>query len=318
MDAKKKLISVIIPAYNEEDVLDQLIERLIKALESWEDDNEILFVDDGSRDRTWEIIKKYNKKYKNIKGIKFSRNFGHQAAVTAGLNYVKGDAALVIDADLQDPPELLLEFINKWKEGYDVIYAVRKKRKESLFKKISYFLFYRLLQKLSEIKIPLDSGDFCLMDRKVIDKLNELPEKRRFIRGLRAWVGFKQTKLEYERPARVGGEPKYSIIKLIELALNGLLSFSSLPLRFASIMGLIFAGTSFFGFIFFLVYRIFDLTLFGYKITQTAGITTILLTVLFLGGIQLITIGIIGEYVGRIFEEIKGRPTYILGDTLGI
>ncbi|RJP60590.1 MAG: glycosyltransferase [Candidatus Auribacter fodinae] len=318
MDAQKKLISVIIPAYNEEDVLDQLIERLIKALESWEDDNEILFVDDGSRDRTWEIIKKYNKKYKNIKGIKFSRNFGHQAAVTAGLNYVKGDAALVIDADLQDPPELLLEFINKWKEGYDVIYAVRKKRKESLFKKISYFLFYRLLQKLSEIKIPLDSGDFCLMDRKVIDKLNELPEKRRFIRGLRAWVGFKQTKLEYERPARVGGEPKYSIIKLIELALNGLLSFSSLPLRFASIMGLIFAGTSFFGFIFFLVYRIFDLTLFGYKITQTAGITTILLTVLFLGGIQLITIGIIGEYVGRIFEEIKGRPTYILGDTLGI
>lgn len=316
--SEKKLVSVIIPAYNEELVLDELFERLIPAVSAWNVDYEIVLVDDGSKDRTWDIIKSYNKKYPAVKGVRFARNFGHQPAVTAGLNYVTGDAVLVIDADLQDPPELLVQFIQEWQNGADVVYAVRKKRKESLLLRTAYSLFYRMLQKLSSINIPLDSGDFCLMDRKVVDTINALPEKRRFVRGLRAWAGFKQVKLEYDRPARAAGETKYSLKKLIELALNGLLSFSSLPMRFASVLGLIIAGTSFIGFLFFLLYRIFDLKLLGYRITETAGTATVLLTVLFLGGIQLITIGIIGEYVGLIFEEVKARPTYVASETVGL
>ncbi len=310
-------ISIVIPAYNEEDILDMLVERLLTVTGLWKESCEIIFVDDGSSDTTWQKIAQYHKKYPYIKGVKFSRNFGHQCAVTAGLQYVSGDAAIIIDADLQDPPELLRQFIDTWRQGYEVVYAVRKKRKENLFKRVSYFLFYRLLAKFSDIDIPLDSGDFCLMDRKVVDKINSLPEKKRFIRGLRAWVGFKHIAIEYERPARAGGEPKYNFFKLLDLALNGLLSFSSVPLRFASVLGLIIAGTSFIGLIFFLLYRVLDLSFFGYSIREATGTATILLTVLFLGGIQLITIGIISEYLGRIFEEVKARPTFIADITVG-
>lgn len=312
------MISVIIPAYNEEAILDILIDRLIPVTKTWNEECEILFMDDGSKDATWQMITSYHKKYPFIKGVKFSRNFGHQSAVTAGLRYASGDAVIIIDADLQDPPELLKTFIDKWKDGYDVVYGVRKKRKEGIFKRMAYFIFYRLLSKLSDIDIPLDSGDFCLMDRKVVDKINMLPEKKRFIRGLRVWVGYKHTSIEYERPARAGGEPKYDLFKLVDLALNGLLSFSSLPLRLASIFGLIVAGTSFVGFIFFFAYRIFNLKFFGYSIRESPGTATILLTVLFLGGIQLITIGIIGEYLGRIFEEVKGRPTFLIDESIGL
>ncbi|MDX9702305.1 MAG: glycosyltransferase family 2 protein [Candidatus Auribacterota bacterium] len=311
------MISIIIPAYNESDILDMLVKRLLAVTGSWKDSCEIIFVDDGSADNTWQQISEYHKKYPFIKGVKFSRNFGHQSAVTAGLRYVNGDAAIIIDADLQDPPELLGQFIDKWKQGYQVVYAVRKKRKENFLKRFSYFVFYRVLSKLSEIDIPLDAGDFCLMDKKVVDKINSLPEKKRFIRGLRVWVGFKHTAIEYERPARAGGEPKYNFFKLVDLALNGLLSFSSLPLRFASILGLIIAGTSFVGFLFFFIYRVFNLNVFGYSIREATGTATILLTILFLGGIQLITIGIISEYLGRIFEEVKGRPTFIADTTVG-
>ncbi|RJP62153.1 MAG: glycosyltransferase [Candidatus Auribacter fodinae] len=311
------MISIVIPAYNEEKVLPELIQRLSSAAKDWGDSYEIVFVDDGSKDRTWDIIREQHKRHPYVRGIRFSRNFGHQSAVTAGLAHAQGDAVFVMDADLQDPPEILAKFIEKWREGYEVVYAVRMKRKESIFKKASYFLFYRMLQRLAEIDIPLDSGDFCLMDRKVLDELNRLPEKHRFVRGLRAWVGFKQYGLAYERHARQGGEPKYTLKKLIGLALNGLLSFSSFPLRLASLLGLIIAGTSFLGLIFFFLYRIFDWKLFGYSIRATPGTATIFLTVLFLGGIQLITIGIIGEYIGRIFEEVKARPTYVARDVIG-
>ncbi len=311
------MISLVIPAYNEEKALDELINRLVKAASEWRVDYEVILIDDGSKDNTWRIITQLHKKHAFLKAVRLSRNFGHQAAVTAGLRYARGDAVIVMDADLQDPPEILKAFIDKWREGYEVVYAVRKKRKESVFKRGAYFVFYRLLQKLAEIDIPLDSGDFCLMDRKVVEEVNRLPEKHRFIRGLRAWVGYRQIGLEYERCARTLGEPKYTMRKLIGLALNGLLSFSSFPLRLASLFGLAIAATSLGGLIFFFIYRVFDFKLFGYSIREAPGTATIFLTVLFLGGIQLITIGIIGEYLGRIFEEVKGRPTYIARDSVG-
>jgi len=311
------MITLVIPAYNEQSVLPSLFGRLKDSLKDIDDSFEVILIDDGSTDNTWDIIADYNNKYPYIKGIRLSRNFGHQAALSAGLKYVTGDAAIVMDADLQDPPEILKAFINKWKEGYEVVYAIRQKRKESVFKKFSYFIFYRIMQKLANIKIPLDSGDFCLMDKKVIDDINSLPEYNRFVRGLRAWVGYRQIGLEYERHARAEGEPKYNIRKLMGLAINGLVSFSSLPLRLASLLGLIIAGSSFIGFLFFLVYRIFNLEFFGYNIRETPGIATIFLTILFIGGIQLITIGIIGEYLGKIYDEVKRRPPFIARQTVG-
>ena len=311
------MITLVIPAYNEESVLPSLFGRLKESLKNIDDSFEVILIDDGSSDNTWNIIADYNSKYPYIKGIRLSRNFGHQSALSAGLRYVTGDAAIVMDADLQDPPEILKAFIDKWKDGYEVVYAIRKKRKESVFKKFSYFVFYRVMQKLANIKIPLDSGDFCLMDKKVIDDINRLPEYNRFVRGLRAWVGYRQIGLEYERQARAEGEPKYNIRKLLGLAINGLVSFSSLPLRLASLLGLIIAGSSFIGFLFFLVYRIFNLEFFGYNIRETPGIATIFLTILFIGGIQLITIGIIGEYLGKIYDEVKRRPPFIARQTVG-
>lgn len=311
------MISLVIPAYNEEMVLPSLFNRLKKCLKNIDDSFEVILIDDGSTDNTWDIIADYNNKYPYIKGIRLSRNFGHQAALSAGLRYVTGDAAVVMDADLQDPPEILKFFIEKWKEGYEVVYAVRRKRKESVFKKFAYFIFYRIMQKLADIKIPLDTGDFCLMDKKVIDDINSLPEFNRFVRGLRAWVGYRQIGIEYERHARAEGEPKYNFRKLMGLAINGLIGFSSLPLRLASLLGLIIAGSSFFGFAFFLIYRVFNLEFFGYNIKETPGIATIFLTVLFIGGIQLITIGIIGEYLGKIYDEVKRRPPFIARETAG-
>ncbi len=311
------MISVVIPSYNEQDVLPKLLEHLLPVTSELQEPCEIIFVDDGSTDRTWQIITHAHKENPLIKGVRFSRNFGHQCAVTAGLKYADGDAVIIMDADLQDPPEILQKFIDKWKNGYEVVYAVRKKRKESFFKRAGYFIFYRLMRKLSDIEIPLDSGDFCLMDRKVVNQINDLPEKNRFIRGLRSWVGFKHIGIEYERHARADGDVKYTLRKLISLALSGLLSFSSIPLRLSSLLGFFIAGTSFVGFIFFFLYRIFDLKLFGYSIKEAPGTATIFLTILFLGGIQLITIGILGEYIGKIFEEVKQRPTFVTDKTIG-
>jgi len=310
-------ISIVIPAYNEQVVLSNLIDRLVNVAQKWNHSYEIIFVDDGSSDATWQIISDAHMKNRSVKGIRLSRNFGHQAALSAGLQHAHGDAVIVMDADLQDPPEILDQFIAKWEEGYEVVYAIRKKRKESIFKRSAYFLFYRLLQKLSDIDIPLDAGDFCIMDRKVLNDLNKLPEKNRFVRGLRSWVGYHQTGLEYERQSRIAGEPKYTFYKLILLALNGLISFTTFPLRLASLFGFFSAGISFFGVFLFFILRVFHLKIFGYDIRETPGVATIFLTVLFLGGIQLITIGIIGEYLSRIFEEVKARPPYIAQDTVG-
>ena len=311
------MISIVIPAYNEQEVLSTLIHRLVTVAEKWTHSYEIIFVDDGSSDATWQLIADANSENRSVKGIRLSRNFGHQSAVTAGLKAAEGDAIIVMDADLQDPPEILEQFIAKWEEGYEVVYAIRQKRKENVFKRGAYFTFYRLLQKLAEIDIPLDAGDFCIMDKKVLRDLNNLPEKHRFVRGLRSWDGYRQIGLEYERHARMTGEPKYTFRALVQLALNGLLSFSSFPLRLASLCGFFCAGVSFLGVLFSLILRVGNLEIFGYNIRETPGTATIFLTVLFLGGIQLITIGIIGEYMGRIYEEVKGRPTYLAQDTVG-
>ena len=304
------IISVTIPAFNEEQVLPELYRRLTAVLEELGESYEIILVNDGSDDKSLEIMKELHAKDARVKFIDFSRNFGHQIAVTAGMDYASGDVVIVMDADLQDPPEVIPKLIAKWKEGYDVVYAVRKKRKEGFVKRTCYFAFYRLLRKLSSTDIPLDSGDFSLIDRRVVKELQKMPEQNRFVRGLRTWVGFQQTSLEYERDTRFAGEPKYSFRKLVKLALDGIMSFSYLPLRVASYMGFIIAGISFLGAISTFFQKLFtDTTVPGY--------TTIVISILFIGGIQLIALGIIGEYIGKIYDEVKNRPLYIVKNAVG-
>ena len=286
-------ISVILPVFNEEQVLPELHRRLTAVLRGFSEPYEIIFVNDGSRDKSLEIMKRLHSEDSRVKFIDFSRNFGHQIAITAGMDYASGDAVIIMDADLQDPPEVLPELISKWREGYEVVYAVRKKRKEGLFKRICYSTFYRVLRKLSTIEIPLDSGDFSLMDKKVVEQLRKMLEQNRFVRGIRSWVGFKQIGLEYERGARFAGETKYPFRKLVKLAIDGVFSFSYTPLRIVSRIGFVVVGISFLGAVFTLFQRLFtDTTVPGY--------TTILISVLFLGGIQLLSIGLVGEYIGRI------------------
>jgi len=228
------MISVVVPCYNEEAVLPELRERLTAAAEAWDDTYEIIAVDDGSRDRTFELLAEYHASDPRWKAIRFARNFGHQTAVSAGICHAAGDCVIVIDADLQDPPEQLHRFIAKWREGYEVVYGVRRKRKEGVLKRACYKMFYRLLGRCAQIEIPHDAGDFCAMDRAVVDLLNAMPERNRFVRGLRSWIGFRQVGLEYERDARAAGKTKYTPAKLVRLALDGLVSFSAAPLRLAT------------------------------------------------------------------------------------
>jgi len=241
------LVSVVLPCYNEEEVLERLYRRLSEAAVDLEEDMEVVLIDNGSTDATWEKMGEIHQRDPRWKMVRFSRNFGHQTAVSAGLRYATGDAVIVMDADLQDPPEELHRFISKWKEGYEVVYAVRKQRKENVLKRAAYKGFYRLLSSLSNHDIPLDSGDFCLMDRTVVDLINQMPEKNRFVRGLRAWAGFRQTDFEYERQARAEGEPKYTFSKLMKLAIDGIFSFSAAPLRLATFLGLFVSAAAFLG-----------------------------------------------------------------------
>jgi dolichol-phosphate mannosyltransferase len=307
---KKKLLSVLIPMFSEEEVVAECYKRVKAVLRLVDDvDHEILFIDDGSRDHTLERLKAIRTSDDTVRVIRFSRNFGHQAAVTAGLERVRGDATIILDADLQDPPELIPQLIEKWRSGFHVVYAVRRKRKEGFFKRVSYAAFYRLLKRLADVDIPLDSGDFCLMDRVVVDQLNQMPERNRFIRGLRSWIGFSQTGIEYERDRRFAGEVKYTLPKLIKLGLDGLLSFSYTPLRLATFLGFITSSVSFVGGIGVIISKyIADYT--------PRGWTSTLVIVFFLGGVQLITLGIIGEYIGRIYDEVKKRPVYIVEEDL--
>lgn len=298
-------LSLVIPVYNEQENLPLLYQRLCITLESIITSFEILFINDGSQDDSLAILRELSANDGRVSVIDLSRNFGHQVAISAGLDYAGGQGVVIMDADLQDPPEVLPQFIEKWHEGYDVVYAIRAKRKESWLKRDLYMMFYRLLQRIANIEIPLDAGDFCIMDRRVVDELNGMPERNRFVRGLRSWIGLRQTGLAYERQARNAGKPKYTFSRLVYLALDGLVSFSFLPLRLITMLGF---GVSALSIILAIFYAIKKLTV-G---LNPPGFATSIVAILFLAGVQLITIGVIGEYVGRIFEEVKRRPLYIV------
>lgn len=298
-------LSLVIPAFNEEENLPELHHRLRAALDPLGLAYEIIFVNDGSRDRTLDVLHDLAHHDPCVVVLDLARNFGHQVAISAGMDHSRGQAVMILDADLQDPPEVLPQFISKWREGYDVVYAVREQRKEGFFKRSAYSLFYRLLKRVAHIDIPLDAGDFCIMDRRVVDLLNAMPERNRFVRAIRSWVGLNQVGLAYERQARHAGQPKYTFRKLLYLALDGLVSFSYLPLRLISMTGV---AVSILSMLIAIVYIIQKLTVGLYP----PGFATTVVAIFFLAGIQLITIGVIGEYVGRIFEEVKRRPLYVV------
>ncbi len=305
------VFSIVIPVWNEEAVLPVLYARLVAIMESTGERWEVIFVNDGSRDRTLPLLLELHTNDPRVKVLNFSRNFGHQVAISAGFDYADGDAVIVMDADLQDPPEVLLRLIEQWRAGFDVVYAVRIKRTgESRFKLFTASLFYRLIHSIADIDIPLDAGDFRLMDRRVVLAMRQLREKNRFMRGLSSWVGFKQVAVEYERAARYAGETKYPIRKMVRLALNAITSFSHVPLQLATYTGFALAGVSLLGILITVIARLTGLEAFS-------GQATTLVSVLFLGGIQLIFLGILGEYLGRIYDEVKNRPLYILADVVG-
>jgi dolichol-phosphate mannosyltransferase len=298
-------ISIIIPVFNEQDNLLLLYERLTSVMEETEPNFEVVFVNDGSRDQSGKLLQELAGKDDRFLVVELARNFGHQIAISAGMDFATGSGVIIMDSDLQDPPEVLPRFIEKWREGHDVVYAIRQQRKEGWFKRSLYSLFYRLLQRVASIQIPLDAGDFCIMDRRVVDILIGMPERNRFVRGIRSWVGLDQVGLSYERDARYAGEPKFTFSRLVYLALDGLVSFSYLPLRMISIIGI---GVSILSLFLAIFYAIRKLTL-G---LSPPGFATIVVSIFFLAGIQLVTLGVIGEYIGRIFEEVKRRPLYVV------
>ena len=310
-----KKLSVIVPMYYEEEVAEECYKRLKKVLEGLSEkyEYEIIFINDGSKDKTLNILENIAKENKNVKIISFSRNFGHQCAVTAGLKYITGDAIVIIDADLQDPPELIPEMVKLWEDGNDVIYGKRKSRAgESKFKLLTASMFYKTLNALSDVEIPKDTGDFRLVDRKVVEVINSLPEHNKFLRGLFSWVGFKQIPFEYERKERIAGKTKYPLGKMLKLAQDGIFSFSTKPLRIVGTMGIISILIS----IIILVYSI--LSYFFNWNELTAGWTSMMVTMTFLGGMILISLWMIGEYVGRIYDETKRRPEFIIEKTINI
>ena len=309
-----KKISLVIPMYYEEQVAEECYKRVSKVLKGLKDyDYEIIFVNGGSKDKTLPILEKIADKDKKVKIVSFSRNFGHQAAVTAGLKYVTGDAVVIMDADLQDPPELVLDMLKKWEEGYEVIYGKRKKRDgESAFKLLTAKAFYATLNKLSDVEIPKDTGDFRLVDRKVVDVVNSLPEHNKFLRGLFSWVGFKQYPYEYERKERFAGKTKYPLKKMLKLAKDGIIGFSTKPLKIVGGLGILSVVVS----IIILIYAILSFA-FSWN-NLTAGWTSIMCTMTFLGGIILISLWMIGEYIARIYDETKQRPQYIVDKTINI
>ncbi len=312
ISAKSEIVySVVIPVFNEQETLLEIINRTERVLSALGETYEIILVNDGSNDGSWQIILECNRRNPNIKGIRFSRNFGHQIAIIAGLRGSSGRMVAVLDADGQDPPELLPEFFKKCEQGYDVVYAIRKRRKENFFKRLAYFTFYRMLNKMASFEIPLDTGDFSVINRNTVDLLISFKEHNPFIRGLRCWAGGKFIGIEYSRPAREKGDPKYSLFRLLKLALSGFISFSKVPLRVSIFVGIVISMLSFaFGIINILRYIIFD--------TPFSGFATIVVIISFLGGMQLIMLGMIGEYIGSIFDEIKNRPVYVIDEVIGI
>ena len=311
---KDKKVSVVIPMYYEEEVARECYTRMKKVLTDLKNyEYEMIFVNDGSKDKTLEILEEIAKEDKNVKVISFARNFGHQCAVTAGLKYVTGDAVCIIDADLQDPPELIGDMLKKWEEGYEVIYGKRKKRDgESFFKLFTAKMFYKTLNFFSEVDIPKDTGDFRLVDRKVVDTINSMPEHNKFLRGLFSWVGYKQYAFEYERKERFAGKTKYPLKKMLKLASDGIISFSTKPLKVIGCLGIISIFLSFCILVYALVAYIFKFN------GLTAGWTSIMVCVTFFSGVQLTSLWILSEYIGRIYDESKARPQYIIAKTINI
>jgi glycosyltransferase involved in cell wall biosynthesis len=303
--------SILVPAHDEEAVLPECHRQLKEVMDSTGERYELIFIDDGSRDRTGEVLEALAAADPNVKVLSFSRNFGHQVAITAGMDHAAGDAVVVIDADLQDPPAVILEMIEKWKEGYDVVYGRRGERQgETAFKKATAYVFYRLLRSMTEVDIPTDVGDFRLIDRKVCDVLMRMQERNRFVRGLISWVGFRQTAVSYVREKRFAGDTKYPLSKMLRFALDAIFSFSHRPLKLASYLGLLtsFAGFAYFGYAIYL--KVFtDRTVQGW--TSLIGFTLVF------DGIVLLILGIIGEYLGRIYDESKNRPFYVVREKLG-
>jgi polyisoprenyl-phosphate glycosyltransferase len=304
----KPTFTIIAPIYNELENIPELYPRMREVMDRTGEAWELILVDDGSTDGSTTLIRKLAENDARVRPVIFARNFGHQIAVTAGVDFARGDAVIIIDADLQDPPEVILDLIAKWREGYEVVYAVREERQgESWFKKTTASLFYRMIYRITDVDIPMDAGDFRLMDRKVVEVMKHMREKHRFLRGMSAWVGFKQVGVSYKRQPRFAGETKYPLNKMIKLALNAVTSFSYFPLQLATYMGFIAAGLSVLAIPIIVVLRL---------TTGTAlfGQATTLIIVLFLGGLQLISLGVIGEYIGRIYDEAKGRPLYIVAE----
>lgn len=304
------MYSIIIPIFNEEKILPTLHERLKAATVSLHDECEIILVDDGSKDRSYELMLELHKRDPRIKVIGLSRNFGHQIAISAALDFARGDAVIMMDGDLQDPPELLPQIVGEWKKGAQVVYTVKKSRQENPLKRLAFKTFYRILNAVSTIDIPMDAGNFSLLDRAVVNVMRKMPERHRYISGLRAWAGFKQVGITYDRGARFAGKPQMSLRRLIQLALDGIFSFSNAPLRAAIYLGFASAVLSFIGGLYVLAEKLFtDKAILGWAST--------IVSITFLGGMILMTLGVIGEYIGRIYDEVKQRPLYVIRELVG-
>ena len=304
-------LSAVLPVFDERENLDALRSRLLPILNELTDGAfEVIFVDDGSRDGSDRILDALSDEEKRVKVVHFSRNFGHQAALQAGLDAASGAAVVMMDADLQDPPELLRQFVARWREGHDVVFAVRRRRREGTLKRAAYALFYRTLHRMAEIDLPLDAGDFCLLDRRVVNALVGLPERNRFLRGLRSWVGFRQIGVEYDRDARAAGEPKYTLRKLVRLALSGYVGFSAMPLRLSVWLGLLTAGVGF-------LIGVGALATKFLGIYSPQGWVSTVVVILLVGGVQLLMLGVMGEYLARVYDEVRRRPLYVVRSRRG-
>ncbi len=306
--------SFVIPLYNEEDTLPELYRQLTALFDTLDGESELILIDDGSCDRSLSMLRSLQAQDARVRYLSLGRNFGHQIALSAGLQFATGKAVIVMDADLQDPPEIVSQLIEQWHAGYEVVYGQRLSRtQESWLKRLTAYGFYRLLKRLSDVEIPADTGDFCLMDQAVVSLLNQMPERNRYIRGLRAWVGFRQTAVQFHRPGRYAGSVKYTFRKSLALAINSILGFSKVPLRLATYLGLFSAGFAGLMMVLTIYWRFFDTS--SHRLQGYAFIT---MAVFFLGAVQLICIGILGEYIGRIYEEVKGRPLFTIKELGGL